>query len=166
MLDTVVAYRPSKLTNLFIYINVSWVQYSIRVANREQYTIVAWFRVKQWEIFKLQEKKRPRVVLFFKTAISRQQKDCKYRMLVKCNRGLLIWTGLTNSDVWTVCILQQGRLSPWVVKANPPAMVHVHDTCIIPITSRCAGCEEMIKSPNIIIAGAKSPRIEEGEGES
>ena len=30
------------------------------------------------------EKKRSRVVLFFKTVVSRQQKDCKYQMLVKC----------------------------------------------------------------------------------
>ena len=49
-------------------------------------------------------KKRSGVVLFFKIVVSRQQKDCKYQMLVKCIRSL-IWAGL-NSDVWKVFILQ------------------------------------------------------------
>ena len=42
---------------------------------------------------------------FFTTAVSksRQQKDCKRQMLVKCIRGL-IWAGL-NSEVWIDFIL-------------------------------------------------------------
>ena len=43
------------------------------------------------------------IVLFFKIVL-RQQKHCKYQMLIKCIRSL-IWAGL-NSEVWIVFILQ------------------------------------------------------------
>ena len=92
-------------------------EFNMQVANREQYTIVAWFRGKQWEIFLFRfcnvisrGGKRSRVVLVYKTVVSRQQKDCKYQMLVKCIRGL-IWAGL-NSEVWTVIFLQGSGSRP------------------------------------------------------
>ena len=100
---------PTRPTLIIMYY-VSRVQW-IQVANREQYTIVAWFRGKQWKIVLFRFcnvsgrwKKDLKWSYFSKTVVSRQQKDCKYQILVKNIRGL-IWAGL-NSEVWTVFILQ------------------------------------------------------------
>ena len=79
---------------------------------QERYTIVAWFRGKQWKLFLFRSCNVFRgwrgtkfEWSYFSRPWSRgNKKDCKYHELVKCIRGL-IWAGL-NSEVWTVFILQ------------------------------------------------------------